>query len=120
MEFILSRFRTFLEMHKIFYMVEQTFDGNVFVDMVIDEPKLRQILLSEQHNTLDYETAHKTLSALDHYDNSEYIKPICEVPSGRGANCVRIVCDKTYASKINKASHIIMNYHSEHFDPKKV
>ena len=37
MDFILSRFRTFLEMHKIFYMVEQTFEGDIFIDMVIDE-----------------------------------------------------------------------------------
>lgn len=107
-------------MHKISYMIERTFDGNVFVDMIIDEPKLRHLLLSEKHNTLDYKTAHKMLSILDHYDNSKYIKPICEAPSGRGANCVRIVCDKTYASKINKVSHIIMNYHSEYFNPKKV
>ena len=120
MEFILSRFRTFLEMHKIFYMVEQTFNGDIFVDMVIDQPELRQLLLSEGRNVLDYKTAHEKLNALNHYDNSKYIKPICEVPSNRGANCIRIVCDNTYASKINKASHIIMNYHSEHFDPNKI
>ena len=120
MEFILSRFRTFLEMHKIFYMIERTFDGNIFVDMIIDQHELRQLLLSEGHNTLDHNTAHRELNIQNNYDNSEYIKPICEIPSGRGANCIRIVCDETYASKINKASHIIMNYHSEHFYPRKI
>lgn len=120
MEFILSRFRTFLEMHKIFYMVEKTLGGDTFVDMVIDDSKLRELLLAEEHNTLDYEHGLDELTALNAYDNSKYMKPICVVPTGRGDDCVRIVCDRHYASKINKASHIIMNYHSEHFDPKKV
>lgn len=112
MEFILSRFRTFLEMHKIFYMVEKTFDGNTFIDMIIEEPKLRELLLNEEHNTLDYGSGLEELTVLNAYDNSKYMKPIVTVPTNRGTNCLRIVCDKHYAAKINKASHIIMNYHS--------
>ena len=114
MEFILSRFRTFLEMHKIFYMVEQTLNGDTFIDLVIEQSDLRQQLLSERHNTLDYGSGLEELTILNAYNNSKYMKPIAIIPEGRGSNCLRIVCDKHYASKINKASHIIMNYHSEH------
>lgn len=120
MEFILSKFRTFLEMHKIFYMVEKTFNGDTFIDMVIDEPDLRQLLLSEESNTLNYEDGLNDLTAINGYDTSKYMKPICIIPPGRGANCVRIVCDDHYAARINKAGHIIMNYRSKHFDPSKL
>ena len=107
----MSRFRTFLEMHKIFYMVERTFDGNTFIDMIIDDPKLRELLLNENYNTLDYGSGVKELTVMNSYDTSKYMKPIVTIPTGRSTSCLRIVCDDHYASKINKASHIIMNYH---------
>lgn len=113
MEFILNKFRQFLEMHKIFHMVERTLDGKTYVDMIIDDPNLRASLLKEKYSSLDLEDGLSELSSENIYNRAKYMKPIVCKPKGRSENCLRINCDKHYASKINKAGCIIMNYHSK-------
>lgn len=113
----MRKFRTFLETNKIFYMIEKTLNGDTFIDMIIDQPDLRKLLLKEKYNSLDYSKGLKELTALDSYDNSKYMKPIVEtIPIGlkRGSDCLRIVCDKHYGEKLNKVSHVIMNYYYNH------
>ena len=101
-------------MHKIFYMMERTFDGKTHIDMIIDDPDLRKLLLDQEYSSLSYEDGLNGITEANAYDISKYMKPIVSCPSERSENCLRIDCDRHYAAKVNKASHIIMNYHSEH------
>jgi len=82
--------------------------------MIIEDDELRHLLLDCNYNSLNYEDGLQELTVDNRYDTSKYIKPIASIPENRSSKCVRIICDDHYAIKVNKASHIIMNYHSKH------
>lgn len=108
MEFLVNSFKSFLDMHKVFYMHEIPIDGKSFIDMVIDDNDLKNDLLSLTY-TLDTDESIGEC-AKHNLTTSERLVPCVTRPEGRSENTVRIILDEYYATKINKIAHAIMSH----------